>query len=133
MNAAVRVVVRTALERGAEIYAIFEGYQGMVEGGERIRKMDWNSVGGILQVGGTIIGTARSKEFITREGRRQAARNLIEHGISGIIVIGGDGSLTGANIFRQEWPFSDGGIGQGLAISPQTKCSNISVCPSLGW
>ena len=64
MNAAVRVVVRTALERGAEIYAIFEGYQGMVEGGERIRKMDWNSVGGILQVGGTIIGTARSKEFM---------------------------------------------------------------------
>jgi len=103
MNAAVRVVVRTALERGAEVYAIFEGYQGMVEGGERIRKMDWNSVGGILQVGGTVIGTARSKEFMTREGRRQAARNLIEHGIDGIIVIGGDGSLTGANIFRQEW------------------------------
>ena len=104
MNAAVRVIVRTALERGAEIYAIFEGYQGMVEGGERIRKMDWDSVGNILQLGGTVIGTARSKEFMTREGRRQAARNLIEHGIDGIIVIGGDGSLTGANIFRQEWP-----------------------------
>ena len=104
MNAAVRAIVRTALERGVEIYAISEGYQGMVEGGERIRKMNWNSVGGILQLGGTVIGTARSKEFMTREGRRQAARNLIEHGIEGIIVIGGDGSLTGANIFRQEWP-----------------------------
>ena len=103
MNAAVRAIVRTALERGGEIYAIFEGYQGMVEGGERIRKMNWNSVGGILQFGGTVIGTARSKEFMTREGRRQAARNLIEHGIDGIIVIGGDGSLTGANIFREEW------------------------------
>src|SRR5512145_3028592 len=84
MNAAIRVVVRTALERGAEIYAIFEGYQGMVEGGERIRMMDWSSVGSILQLGGTVIGTARSKEFMTREGRRQAARNLIEHGIDGI-------------------------------------------------
>ena len=104
MNAAVRAIVRTALERGVEIYAISEGYQGMVEGGECIRNMNWNSVGGILQLGGTVIGTARSKEFMTREGRRQAARNLIEHGIEGIIVIGGDGSLTGANIFRQEWP-----------------------------
>ncbi|MBK8783138.1 MAG: 6-phosphofructokinase [Anaerolineales bacterium] len=103
MNAAVRAIVRTALERGVEVCAIFEGYQGMVEGGERIRKMNWNSVGGILQFGGTVIGTARSKEFMTREGRRQAARNLIEHGIDGIIVIGGDGSLTGANIFREEW------------------------------
>ena len=104
MNAAVRAIVRTALERGVEVYAISEGYQGMVEGGERIRKMSWNSVGGILQLGGTVIGTARSKEFMTREGRRQAARNLIGHGIEGMIVIGGDGSLTGANIFRQEWP-----------------------------
>ena len=104
MNAAVRVVVRTALERGVEIYAILEGYQGLVKGGSHIQKMDWNSVSGILQVGGTIIGTARSKEFMTHEGRRQAAHNLIEHGINGIIVIGGDGSLTGANIFRQEWP-----------------------------
>jgi 6-phosphofructokinase 1 len=103
MNAAVRAVVRTALERGAEVYAIYEGYQGLVEGGELIRKMNWNSVGGILQHGGTIIGTARSKEFMTREGRSKAARNLIEHGINGIVVIGGDGSLTGANIFRQEW------------------------------
>ena len=73
MNAAVRAVVRTALDKGAEIYAIYEGYQGLVEGGARIRKMDWDSVGGILQQGGTIIGTARSEEFRTREGRRTAA------------------------------------------------------------
>jgi 6-phosphofructokinase 1 len=103
MNAAIRAIVRTALERGVEIYAISEGYQGMVEGGERIRKMNWNSVSGILQLGGTVIGTARSKEFITREGRLQAACNLIEYGIEGIIVIGGNGSLTGANIFREQW------------------------------
>ncbi len=104
MNAAVRAVVRTALSKGAEVYAISEGYQGLVDGGELIRKMDWDSVGGILHRGGTIIGTARSDEFRTREGRRTAARNLIQQGIDGLVVIGGDGSLTGADIFRQEWP-----------------------------
>jgi 6-phosphofructokinase 1 len=103
MNAAVRAVVRTALDKGAEIYAIYEGYQGLVEGGARIHKMDWDSVGGILQQGGTIIGTARSEEFLTREGRRTAAKNLVQRGIDGLIVIGGDGSLTGADIFRHEW------------------------------
>ena len=58
MNAAVRAVVRTALDQGGEVYAIYEGYQGMVEGGDRIRQMDWDSVGGILQLGGTVIGSA---------------------------------------------------------------------------
>src|SRR6266511_1350907 len=104
MNAAVRAVVRTALDKGVEVYAIYEGYQGLVEGGARIRKMDWDSVGGILQQGGTIIGTARSEEFRTRDGRRQAALNLVQLGIDGLIVIGGDGSLTGADVFRHEWP-----------------------------
>lgn len=104
MNAAVRAIVRTALDRGIEVYAIYEGYQGMVEGGERIHKMDWSSVGGILHLGGTVIGTARSEAFRTRDGRRQAAKNLIEHGIDSLVIIGGDGSLTGANLFRQEWP-----------------------------
>ena len=104
MNAAVRAVVRTALARGVEVYAIYEGYQGMVEGGDRIRPMSWDSVGGILHQGGTVIGTARSADFRTREGRRQAAHNLLKRKIDGLVVIGGDGSLTGANLFRQEWP-----------------------------
>src|SRR5512140_1005509 len=104
MNAAVRAVVRTALDKGAEVYAIYEGYQGLVDGGARIRKMDWDSVGGILQQGGTLIGTARCEDFRAREGRRQAALNLIQLGVDGLVVIGGDGSLTGANLFRQEWP-----------------------------
>src|SRR5512144_308518 len=90
MNAAVRAVVRTTLDKGAEIYSVYEGYKGLVEGGECIRKMDWDSVGGILQQGGTIIGTARSEEFRTRDGRRKAALNLLQHGIDGLIVIGGD-------------------------------------------
>ena len=104
MNAAIRSIVRTALDRELEVYAIYEGYQGMVDGGDRIRKMTWDSVGGILHKGGTIIGTARCEVFRTREGRRQAAANLLKHEIDSLVVVGGDGSLTGANVFRQEWP-----------------------------
>jgi len=104
MNAAVRAVVRTALDRGLQVYAIYEGYQGMVDGGTNIRAMTWDSVGGILYQGGTVIGSARCADFRTYEGRLRAARHLLEHGIDGLVVIGGDGSLTGANMFRQEWP-----------------------------
>jgi len=134
MNAAVRAIVRIALERGVEIYAIFEGYQGMVEGGDRIRQMDWNSVGGILQLGGTVIGTARSMEFMTRVGRRKAARNLIEHGIDGIIVIGGDGSLTGANIFRQEWSSLTAELVENGEISAEAmeQHANLSIVGLIG-
>src|SRR4030065_1170641 len=81
MNAAIRSIVRTSLEVGAEVFAIYEGYKGMVEGGERIRQMTWDSVGGILQKGGTAIGTARCDEFLTRAGRLQAAKNLLMHEI----------------------------------------------------
>lgn len=103
MNAAVRAVVRAALDRGAEVYAVYEGYQGLVEGDQFIRAMQWNDVGGILQQGGTIIGTARSADFRTREGRLRAVKNLLDHGIDGLVVIGGDGSLTGADMLRAEW------------------------------
>jgi len=103
MNSAVRSVVRTALDAGIEVYAIYEGYQGMVDGGDQIRRMNWDSVGGIMYLGGTVIGTARCEEFRTREGQLKAVRNLLEYEINSLVVIGGDGSLTGANIFRQEW------------------------------
>ncbi len=104
MNAAVRAVVRAGLDQGAEVYAIYEGYQGMVDGGDLIRRMSWDAVGGILQQGGTLIGTARCADFIQREGRLTAAYNLLQYGIDGLVVIGGDGSLMGANLFCQEWP-----------------------------
>ena len=104
MNAVVRAVVRTALDKGIAAYAIYEGYQGMVDGGDRIRKMDWWSVSGMMQRGGTVIGTARCPAFRERAGRLQAARNLLACDIDRLVVIGGDGSLTGANLFRQEWP-----------------------------
>ncbi len=103
MNASVRSVVRTALDKGLEVYAIYEGYQGMVDGGDRIRQLTWDSVGGILHKGGTLIGTARSEAFRTHEGRVLAARNLLVNEIDNLVIVGGDGSLTGANIFRQEW------------------------------
>jgi 6-phosphofructokinase 1 len=104
MNAAVRAVVRSALDRKLEVYGIHEGYAGLIEGGERIRPMNWNSVGGMIHRGGTVIGTARSTEFTTRPGRLKAAQNLLARGIEGLVVIGGDGSLTGADVFRREWP-----------------------------
>jgi 6-phosphofructokinase 1 len=103
MNAAVRAVVRTALDKGIEVYAVYEGYQGLVDGGDRICKMSWDSVGGMLHKGGTVIGSARCADFREREGRLRAAQNLLERGIDRLVVIGGDGSLTGANLFRQEW------------------------------
>lgn len=103
MNAALRAVVRSALSMGAKVFAIYEGYQGMVEGGGRIANLNWDDVGGIMQRGGTTIGTARSAEFRKREGRLKAAKNLLEFGIDRLVVIGGDGSLTGANLLRQEW------------------------------
>ena len=104
MNAALRAVVRTGLNAGIDVYAIYEGYEGMVKGGSTIVKLNWDSVGGILQRGGTIIGSARSAAFRTFEGRLEAAYNLVIRDIDGLVVIGGDGSLTGANEFRKEWP-----------------------------
>ena len=104
MNATVRAVVRTALARGAQPYAILEGWQGACDGGDSIKKMEWSDVSSILAEGGTVIGTARCAEFRTYEGRHRAAANLLEHGIDHLVVIGGDGSLSGTNEFRNEWP-----------------------------
>uniref|UniRef100_A0A452R6I1 Phosphofructokinase domain-containing protein n=1 Tax=Ursus americanus TaxID=9643 RepID=A0A452R6I1_URSAM len=103
MNAAVRAVTRMGLYVGAKVFLIYEGYEGLVEGGENIKQANWLSVSNIIQLGGTIIGSARCKAFTTREGRLAAAYNLVQRGITNLCVIGGDGSLTGANIFRSEW------------------------------
>uniref|UniRef100_A0A8C0JA76 6-phosphofructokinase type B n=1 Tax=Chelonoidis abingdonii TaxID=106734 RepID=A0A8C0JA76_CHEAB len=103
MNAAVRAVTRMGIYVGAKVFLIYEGYEGLVEGGENIKQANWLSVSNIIQLGGTIIGSARCKAFTTREGRLLAAYNLVQHGITNLCVIGGDGSLTGANIFRTEW------------------------------
>ncbi|CAG8433262.1 4144_t:CDS:10 [Diversispora eburnea] len=104
MNAAVRSIVRVATSRGCEAYAIFEGYEGLVTGGDMIKKFGWADVRGYLAIGGTLIGTARCSSFRQRSGRLSAALNLVKNGIDALIVCGGDGTLTGADILRQEWP-----------------------------
>ncbi|XP_061579650.1 ATP-dependent 6-phosphofructokinase, liver type isoform X2 [Cololabis saira] len=103
MNAAVRAVTRMGIYVGAKVYLIHEGYQGLVDGGDNIKLAHWHSVTNIIQLGGTVIGSARCKAFPTREGRLAAAYNLVKKGITNLCVCGGDGSLTGANIFRSEW------------------------------
>lgn len=103
MNPTIRAVTRCALDRGIEVIGIHEGWQGVVDSGDKFETFNWRSVGGILQLGGTILGTARSDDFRKVEGRRRAAHNLVNAGIGGLVVIGGDGSLTGALYLYQEW------------------------------
>ena len=104
MNGVVRACVRMAIHMGCDAYCVFEGYEGLVRGGDYIRKMEWHDVRGWLSEGGTLIGTARCKAFYERPGRMVAARNMIKNGIDALIICGGDGSLTGADKFRAEWP-----------------------------
>ena len=104
MNGAVRAVVRMSIARGCEAYGIYEGYEGLVNGGDLIKQMHWRDVRGWLSEGGTLIGTARCKAFTERSGRLRAAKNMVMAGFDALISCGGDGSLTGANIFRSEWP-----------------------------
>ncbi|XP_025152869.1 ATP-dependent 6-phosphofructokinase isoform X3 [Harpegnathos saltator] len=104
MNAAVRAVVRMGIYLGCKVFFIKEGYQGMVDGGAYIEEATWSSVSCIIHRGGTVIGSARCKDFRERVGRRKAAKNLVTRGITNLVVIGGDGSLTGANLFKEEWP-----------------------------
>ena len=100
MNAAIRAVVRTAIFNGCEAYGIFGGYQGLIEGD--IKRLKSNDVSNIIQRGGTILKSARSMEFRTPEGRTKAAQMLAEHKIDALVVIGGDGSFTGAKLLIQE-------------------------------
>lgn len=101
MNAAVRAVVRTAIYNGLEPFAIYEGYKGIVDGD--IRAIGARDVGNIIQRGGTILKSARCKDFHTKQGREKAAKNLLNKGIDALVVIGGDGSFCGAKIFSKEF------------------------------
>lgn len=94
MNAAIRAVVRTGLDKGWEMFGVRNGYAGLITG--NIRPMGARDVGGIIQMGGTILGSARSAEFRTEDGRLQAIRSMNQFGIDGLVVIGGNGSQTGA-------------------------------------
>ncbi|MCU0572330.1 MAG: 6-phosphofructokinase [Syntrophobacteraceae bacterium] len=103
MNAAVRAVVRRAIDCGLSVIGVYGGYEGLVAGGKSLRALKWDDVGGILAKGGTFLGTARSDRFRTAEGRRLAVKNMLQLGIEALVVIGGDGSLMGAHILSTEW------------------------------
>lgn len=108
MNAAIRSVVRACAYYRTECIGIYRGYQGMIEGD--FVTLSARSVNNIIHKGGTILKSARSKEFMTKEGRRKAYENLKEHEIDGLVVIGGDGSFTGGVIFNEEYDFPVIGI-----------------------
>ena len=127
MNAAVRAVVRMGLENDMEVFAIYEGYQGMVDGGDQIRPIGWNDVGGILHQGGTVIGSARCAEFRERAGRLKAVRNLLMHHIDALVIIGGDGSLSGAQLLYDEWPSLVDELAQAGKISQETAVSHPHI------
>ncbi|OZV68600.1 6-phosphofructokinase [Winogradskyella aurantia] len=108
MNAGIRSVVRTCAFHNIECYGVYRGYQGLIEGD--FEQMDARSVKGIINKGGTILKSARSQEFRTKEGRKKAYEALTKAGIDAFVVIGGDGSFTGAMIFNQEFDFPVMGI-----------------------
>lgn len=100
MNAAIRAVVKSALHHGIQPLGITDGYQGLIDG--RIKRLHYSDVNNIIQLGGTILGTARCEEFKTKEGRQKAILQIKKNNIEGLVVIGGDGSFTGANILSGE-------------------------------
>jgi 6-phosphofructokinase 1 len=108
MNAAIRAVVRASLYRNCEVIGFYHGWQGVIE--DESQNMDSKSVGGIIDRGGTILRSARSKEFMTVEGRKKAHAVLKKNNIEGLVVIGGDGSLTGALKLQEEFGFPIMGV-----------------------
>jgi 6-phosphofructokinase 1 len=108
MNACIRAVVRTALYYKMEVYGINRGYSGMIKGD--IFKMESRNVSSIIQLGGTILQSARSETFRTKPGRRKAFNQLKKLGIEGLVAIGGDGTFSGASVFEEEHPVSIVGV-----------------------
>ena len=100
MNAALRAVVRTAIYNGIEVFGIYHGYDGLIN--NEVRQLTRPDVANIIHRGGTVLKTARSAEFRTKEGRMKAYNNLKAHGIDSLVVIGGNGTYTGAMYLGQE-------------------------------
>uniref|UniRef100_UPI00404743F1 6-phosphofructokinase n=1 Tax=Algoriphagus sp. TaxID=1872435 RepID=UPI00404743F1 len=130
MNAAIRAVVRAGFYYELEMYGIYRGYEGMIQ--NDIKKLDSRYITHILERGGTFLKSARSAEFRTPEGRKKAFENLKSHGIDALVVIGGDGSLTGAHKFYEEYGIPAIGLpgtidndlsGTDLTIGFDTACN----------
>lgn len=101
MNAAIRAVTRSAIYHGLKVKGIYRGYKGLISG--EIKEFQTQSVSNIIQQGGTILRTARCQEFMTEEGRKIAYENMVKEGIDALVVLGGDGTFTGAKIFANEF------------------------------
>jgi len=101
MNACIRAVVRAGISKGIEVFAVMRGYEGLIDA--EIKQMTLRSVSNIITQGGTILKTSRSERFLKKEIRLKAIENLDKHAINGLVVIGGNGSFTGAHILQQEW------------------------------
>ena len=101
MNAAIRAVTRSAIYNGLQVKGIYRGYKGLITG--EIKEFKTENVSNIIQLGGTILKTARCQEFRTPEGRQVAYETMKREGIDALVVIGGDGSLTGARLLAQEF------------------------------
>ncbi len=108
MNAAIRAVVRTCAYYSMECYGVYRGYQGLIEGD--FKQFNARTVHNIINKGGTILKSARSQEFRTKEGRKKAYKQLIENKIDALVLIGGDGTFTGGMVFNKEFNFPVVGI-----------------------
>lgn len=128
MNAAIRAVVRVGVREDLEVFGVERGFCGLIEG--RIKKMSFNDVAGIMEKGGTILRSSRCEEFRTAEGRKKAAVNLREHSIDGLVVIGGEGSLTGALILYEEHTIPVVGIPGTIDndIGMTDMCVGVDTC-----
>ena len=135
MNAAIRAVTRAAIANEFRVMAIYRGYEGLIN--DEIVEFHTENVSNIIQRGGTILKTARSKEFETSEGRRKAYDNMVKRGIDALVIIGGNGSLTGARIFAQEFDVPCIGLpgtidndlnGTDLTIGYDTTLNTIMEC-----
>lgn len=135
MNAAIRAVTRAAIFNGFKVKGIYRGYKGLVT--NEIVEFKTQNVSNIIQMGGTILKTARCKEFQTEEGRKMAYENLQKQGIDALVVIGGDGSLTGARVFATEYNIPIVGLpgtidndlfGTDLTIGYDTALNTIMEC-----
>ena len=135
MNAAIRAVTRTAIFNGFKVKGIYRGYEGLIAG--ESRELTTEDVSSIIQRGGTILKTARSEAFTTTEGRREAYDTMRKEKIGALVVIGGDGSLTGARIFAEEYPVTCIGLhgtidndlyGTDFTIGYDTALNTIVEC-----
>lgn len=132
MNACIRAVVRTAKTQDMRVFGIVRGFQGMID--DDFQELESHDVSNIIQRGGTILKTARSKDFLTPEGRKKASGNLRKHGIDAVIAIGGDGTFAGCKVFNEEFSFPFIGlpgtidndlIGTDFTIGYDTAINNV--------